>query len=337
MQITIDQAIDRWGEFDSIIDVRSPAEFAHDHLPGAINSPVLNNEERAEVGTLYASSPFDAKKRGAALVARNIAIALETQFMNQPRNWRPLIYCWRGGNRSNAMATIMQRIGWRAHVLTGGYTAYRRHVVGDMARLAEQFQYAVVCGVTGSGKSLYLRQLAAQGYQVLDLEKLAHHRGSLLGNEPIGEQPSQKFFETLIWDQLRHFDPQQEVFVESESKKIGTVQVPDAVITKMRESRCIEITPTLADRVNFLCQDYAHFFEQPDVLVAQLTRLKPLVGGTRLNEWVEAIQAKDWSRLVESLLVHHYDPTYRRSMEKNYAQYGQAEMINQHPAATALI
>lgn len=337
MQITIEEVIQRWNEFDSIIDVRSPAEFALDHLPGAISAPVLSNDQRAEIGTLYASSSFEAKKRGAAFVARNVANALETQFMSQPRDWRPLIYCWRGGNRSNAMATIMQRVGWRAQVLTGGYTAYRRHIVSDLPKLADQFQYAVVCGVTGSGKSLYLRQLAAAGHQVLDLEKLAHHRGSLLGNEPVGEQPSQKYFETLVWAQLRQFDPKKEVFVESESKKIGAVQVPDAVIAKMRDSRCIEITASLAERVDFLCQDYAHFFEQPDLLVAQLTRLKPLVGQTRLDEWLSAIETRDWPRLVESLLVHHYDPTYRRSMEKNYRQYAQAESIAQHPAASALI
>lgn len=333
MQITIDEAINRWGEFDSIIDVRSPAEFAQDHMPGAINAPVLSNQERAEIGTLYASSSFEAKKRGAALVARNIAKALETQFIDQPRSWRPLVYCWRGGNRSNAMATIMHRVGWRTHVLTGGYTAYRRHIVSDLPTRAAQFNYAVVCGVTGSGKSLYLRQLAHDGHQVLDLEQLAHHRGSLLGNEPVGEQPSQKYFETLVWNQLRQFDPSKEVFVESESKKIGAVQVPDGVIAKMRDSRCIEITPTLSERVAFLCQEYAHFFEQPDVLIAQLTRLKPLVGALRLDGWIASIQAKDWAGLVESLLIHHYDPTYRRSMEKNYRRYGQSEIIAAHPGS----
>jgi tRNA 2-selenouridine synthase len=332
VQITVDDAAAQWQTFDDIIDVRSPAEFALDHMPGAINAPALDDAQRADIGTLYARSAFEAKKRGAVLVARNIAHAIDTLFVDKPKSWRPLIYCWRGGNRSNSFGTVMERIGWKVHVVTGGYTAYRRFVVTDLERLANQFQYRVVCGVTGSGKSHYLRMLQAQGEQVLDLEKLAHHRGSLLGSEPAGAQPSQKYFETLVWDALRQFDPARPVVVESESKKIGAVQVPDGVITKMRQSDCIEITPTLEDRVTFLCQEYAHFFETPDVLLAQLTRLKPLVGGTRLAQWQSLIEQQQWPELVESLLVDHYDPTYRRSMEKNYTKYGQATIISTHPA-----
>jgi tRNA 2-selenouridine synthase len=332
MQIAIDDVITQWREFDDIIDVRSPAEWALDHMPGAINAPALTNDERAEIGTLYATSSFDAKKRGAAYVARNIATALETQFADRPRTWRPLIYCWRGGNRSNSFGTVMQRIGWKAHVLTGGYTAFRRFLIADLERLAGCFRYTVVCGVTGSGKSHYLRQLAEQGHQVLDLEMLAHHRGSLLGTEPTGMQPSQKYFETLVWEQLRQFDPTREVVVESESKKIGAVQVPDGVIRRMRESNCIEITPPMSDRVQFLCREYDHFFTQPDLLLAQLTRLKPLVGGQRLDQWSAFIEQQNWPALVTSLLVDHYDPTYRRSMEKNYARYSGAKIISEHPA-----
>lgn len=331
MQISIEEAISCWDDFDDIIDVRSPAEWHADHPPGAINCPVLSNEERAEIGTLYTSSSFEAKKRGAALVAKNIAHALETKFLDRPRTWRPLVYCWRGGNRSNAFATVMHRIGWKVSVLTGGYTAYRRFLIPDLARLAETFQYRVVCGVTGSGKSVYLRQLAAQGHQVLDLEALAHHRGSLLGSEPQGEQPTQKYFETRIWNALRQFNPTKKVFVESESKKIGALQVPDPLITRMRDSKCIELSPPLSDRVAFLCKDYEHFFDQPQLLADQLTKLKPLIGGVRLQSWLDMIQQRQWPQLVESLLAHHYDPTYASSMQKNYAHYLQAEKVSGHP------
>lgn len=333
MQISIESAVAQWSAFDAVIDVRSPDEWAIDHLPGAINVPVLSNAERAEIGLLYQSSPFEAKKRGAALVARNIAHALEARFADQPKHWRPLVYCWRGGNRSGAMATIMQRIGWKVSVLTGGYLAYRRFVIEDLNRLAQACRFTVVCGVTGSGKSLFLRSLQQQGEQVLDLEALAHHRGSLLGSEPLGAQPSQKAFDSAIWNVLRSCDPNRVTYVESESKKIGALQVPDRLIEKMRSADCIELLPSLAERVQFLCQDYAHFFDQPDTLLAQLEKLKALVGGERLAEWQAAIAHRDWETLVESLLLHHYDPTYRRSMEKNYAGYANARRISGHPAS----
>lgn len=334
MQISMASAATEWPAFDTIIDVRSPDEWAIDHLPGAINVPVLSNDERAEIGLLYKSSPFEAKKRGAALVARNIAHALEDRFAQQPRHWRPLVYCWRGGNRSNAMATVMQRIGWRVSVLTGGYLAYRRFVIEDLNRRAEQLRLVVVCGVTGSGKSLFLRGLQQQGEQVLDLEALAHHRGSLLGSEPVGAQPSQKAFDSAIWDVLRRCDPEKLTYVESESKKIGALQVPDRLIDRMRSADCIELIPSLAQRVSFLCQDYAHFFDQPETLLAQLEKLRPLVGGERLAQWQAAIGRRDWEDLVQSLLTHHYDPTYRRSMEKNYSGYARARRISGHPAST---
>lgn len=183
------QDLDR---FDCIIDARSPAEYALDHIPGAINCPVLNNEERATVGTLYKQeSPFAAKKLGAALVAKNIANHLQKHFIHQPREWRPLVYCWRGGERSGAFAHILQRIGWKAQQLQGGYQGYRRQVIADLERWAPLAKFTVICGMTGSGKTRLLQALHGQT-QVLDLEHLAAHRGSVLGGLPNQAQPSQK-------------------------------------------------------------------------------------------------------------------------------------------------
>ncbi len=329
----IDDLIGHWNQFDQIIDVRTPAEFSLDHLPGAINAPVLTNEERVTVGTLYAQSAFDAKRMGAAMVARNIAQAIEAQFHDRPRDWRPLIYCWRGGNRSNAMALVMQKIGWRAEVLDGGYRAYRRSLVQNMAGVVSRFRFRVVCGVTGSRKTHFLRALSAQGHQVLDLEALAHHRGSLLGAEPSGDQPSQKLFETRLWEQLRQFDDQREVLVESESRKIGAVQVPGVLIEAMRQSPCIELEPSLESRVNWLCEDYGHFFQQPETLKNQLSKLKEIVGQSMLDDWHSLVDQREWPRLVESLLVEHYDPTYRRSMKKNYRHYSEAERFTEIPTS----
>lgn len=331
MHITIREAIRNWNRFDAIIDVRSPDEWAADRLPGAINLPVLSNQERAEIGALYAESAFAAKKRGAALVARNIAVALEAALIDKPRQWRPLIYCWRGGNRSQALATVLERVGWKPALLTGGYTAFRRYVIEDLSVQAQRLRYQIVCGVTGSGKSLFLRNARHAGRQVLDLEALAHHRGSLLGSEPTGTQPSQKAFETAIWDQLRQFNESESVLVESESKKIGALQVPTALITQMRAAECIELCPRLEDRVAHLLADYAHFFDQPELLMAQLERLAPLVGLDRLAQWNDSIRRRAWPELVTSLLTHHYDPTYHRSMRKNYSGYAQAKKLQGHP------
>ena len=240
--------------FDEVIDVRSPAEFAEDHVPRARNHPVLDDAERAEVGTLYKQvSPFESKKRGAALVSRNIARHLEETFRSRDRGWRPLVYCWRGGKRSGAMTHVLREVGWQAAQLEGGYKAYRREVVAQLESLPRRFRYVVLCGETGSGKSRLLEALGALDAQVLDLEQFAAHRGSVLGNLPATPQPAQKMFETRLWDALRALDPAAPVFVEAESKKIGQIQVPDALLETMRSGHCIRIEAPLEARVQFLC------------------------------------------------------------------------------------
>lgn len=311
--------------FDTIIDARSPSEYAEDHIPGAINCPVLDDAERARVGTLYKqTNPFEAKKIGATLVARNIAAHIEAQFLDKPRDWKPLIYCWRGGNRSGAMALIFAKIGWPAIQLDGGYKDYRRHVSAALGELAEKFSFKVVCGTTGSGKSRLLQTLAAQGAQVLDLEQLAVHRGSVLGNLPSDPQPSQKMFESRIWDTLRRFDTAQPVFVESESKKVGNLRVPDALMERMRASPCIAVTISVANRVQLLMEDYAHFVVNPASLNTQLDCLVQLHGRETIARWHGMANAGQMETLVAELLEKHYDPAYLRSIGRNFAQYDKA-------------
>src|SRR5262245_35621197 len=226
--------------FDALIDARSPGEYAEDHIPGALSAPVFDDDERAQVGTLYKQvSQFDAKRLGAALLAKNVAQHVETLFKDKPQTWRPLVYCWRGGKRSGAMATILREIGWDATTLQGGYKAYRRWVVAQLEELPSKFQLVVIHGPTGSGKSRLLAALARQGGQVLDLEELAAHRGSVLGGLPDRPQPAQKMFESALLAGLRRLDPARSVFVEGESKKIGELQVPDALIESMRASPCV--------------------------------------------------------------------------------------------------
>ncbi len=313
------------GEFDEIIDVRSPAEFAEDHVPGAVNCPVLSNDERSRVGTLYKQeSPFAAKKLGAALVARNIAGHLEQRFLDKPRTWRPLVYCWRGGKRSGAMAHVLRQVGWHACTLEGGYKSYRRHVVTELAELPRRFAYRVVTGATGSGKSRLLEALAAQGAQVLDLEALAAHKGSVLGGLPDAAQPSQKMFESRLLAVLQRLTFTEPVYVEAESRKIGALQVPEALLETMRASPCLRIEASDAARVAFLIGDYDYFLADPANLKEKLDCLRELQSGEVLSRWNALIDARDWPALVGELLALHYDPLYRRSQGRNYGHFADA-------------
>jgi tRNA 2-selenouridine synthase len=325
--LSFDEILPTLHAFDAIIDARSESEFALDHLPGAINCPVLNDAQRILVGTTYKQvNAFEAKKIGAPLVAHNIAQAIETLWLDKPRDWKPLVYCWRGGNRSGAMVHILARIGWPVVQLDGGYKAYRAHVSAAL-ETPSQLDWRVICGTTGSGKSRLLETLSSIGAQVLDLEQLAAHRGSLLGSLPDEPQPSQKMFETRIWDKLRSFDPALPVFVESESKKVGNLRVPDAVMVAMRASPCISLALARPDRVRLLTQDYSHFVRDPSSLNAQLAHLVPLHGRAKIAAWEALANAGAMAQVVDALLVEHYDPAYLKSIDRNFAQFKDARVV----------
>ena len=316
-------------DFDEVIDVRSPAEFAIDHVPGAVNCPVLSDEERARVGTVYKQvSPFEARKIGAALVANNVAKHLETHFTSRDQRWKPLIYCWRGGKRSGSMTLILREIGWDAASLQGGYQSYRRAMLAQLDELPARFDYRVICGPTGSGKSRLLQTLAAHGAQVLDLEALARHRGSVLGDLPGAAQPAQKMFESLVWGTLRNHDAARPVFVEAESRRIGAVRVPEALLERMRNSSCVRIEAPVAERVRFLIAEYRHFLAEPAWLKAQLSRLTALHSKATVARWIAQIDAGEWEDLVGDLLATHYDPAYLRSMRHNYPGLADAVLLN---------
>lgn len=316
-------------QFDDIIDVRSPSEFSDDHIPGAANFPVLDDEERARVGTIYKQvSAFDAKKIGAALVARNIADHVERHFADKPKNWRPLVYCWRGGSRSGAMTHILNQIGWRAQQLQGGYKAYRSMVLAALQTLPGRFKYRVVCGPTGSGKSRLLAALEESGAQVLDLEGLAAHRGSILGSLPDAAQPPQKLFESRLWEALQKFDPDRPVFVEAESKKIGNLRAPDALLAEMwQNGQCIQVDIAQEQRIALLKEEYRHFLENPAALNEKLGGLAGHHSNSVIVKWQELSTRLAWDELVEELLVKHYDPAYNKSTSKHYAHFAEAVVI----------
>ena len=323
------------------IDVRSPAEFAIDHLPGAVNLPVLTDDERKQVGTLHAQdSAFAARRMGAALVARNIAHIVDTHCATMPRDWAPVIYCWRGGKRSASLAHVLNEIGWRAMQLEGGYRTWRRHVVDALTSTPSRFRYVVVCGLTGSGKSRLLAALNEEGAQVLDLEQLARHRGSLLGDLPGDPQPSQKAFDTDLLTTFARFDPALPVYVESESRKIGAIQVPDALLDAMRVAACVRVDTPKALRVALLKDEYSHFIADPASLADKLMPLVPVHGRKVIERWMAAAATGDFETLVDELLVTHYDPTYGRSILRNFPRHAEALRLTPHaidlPAFRAL-
>ena len=333
-------AVTALAEYPDRIDVRSPTEFAEDHVPLASNHPVLDDAERARIGTLYASSPFAARKLGAAIVARNIASMLETAFAELPREWRPLVYCWRGGQRSRALTQVLHEVGWRAVQLEGGYRAYRRHVVAELTRVPQRFAYVVICGLTGTGKSRLLAALAAVGAQTLDLEGIARHRGSLLGDLPGEPQPSQKSFETQLVDALGRLDPSRPVYVESESRRIGSVQMPDALLAAMRVGRALTLRTPPEKRVALLKAEYAHFLDDPALLGTCLRPLTALYGKATIARWEAMAAGAGWDSLIAELLEAHYDPTYARSLDRNFPAVASSRVVEAReitPAAFAAL
>ncbi|MEO1974959.1 MAG: tRNA 2-selenouridine(34) synthase MnmH [Paracoccaceae bacterium] len=300
--------------FDTVIDVRSPAEFAEDHVPGAISLPVLDNEERARVGTIYKQqSPFLARKLGAALVFRNAAGHIEGPLSHHDGGWRPLVYCWRGGQRSGAFEWMLKEIGWRAEKIDGGYRTYRRLVTKALYEDSLPHRFIQLGGYTGTAKTALLPRLAARGVQVIDLEGLARHRGSLLGDMP-GGQPSQKGFETELALALSKLDPARPVVVEAESSKVGQILVPPSLWAGMKAARWIEVGAPLEARAVYLDAAYDDILSDGDRLKAQLDPLRYHRGHALVDSWGALIDAGERIALCRSLAADHYDPAYEKSM-----------------------
>lgn len=322
--------------FSAVIDARSPGEFALDHLPHAVNWPSLNDDERQQVGTQYKQiSAFEARKQGAAMVARNIAAHLDRHMPGLPREWKPLVYCWRGGQRSGALALVLSQIGFEVRVLQGGYRAFRQHVVSALEDAGAGLRFEVLCGKTGSGKSRLLQSLRAAGAQVLDLEGLACHRGSVLGALPHAPQPSQKRFETLLWKALRQFDVNRPVFVESESRLVGQLRLPQRLLERVRSGRCWRVDMPDSARVALLSEDYAHLASNPHLLCDRLSGLRELRGAVTVQAWCDLAHAGRIAELVEQLLHVHYDPIYMQSMAKNFLGFDQATPVTLPSGAQA--
>jgi tRNA 2-selenouridine synthase len=322
-------AIDQIAAFDTVIDARSPSEFALDHLPGAINCPVLDDDERRIVGTLYKQQgAFEARRVGGAMVASNLAQYLRGQFHDKPATWRPLVYCWRGGLRSGSMVQWLRLVGWDAQQLAGGYKRFRGHVIAQIEAIAPQLPLRVLCGPTGSAKTALLHALAAQGAQVLDLEGLAVHKGSVLGKVPGAAQPSQKRFETQLAMQLQALDLSRPVFVEAESRKIGQISLPTPLLERLRASPCVEIVASPEVRLAYLLRDYVYLGDDGPRLADTLVQLHGLQANETITRWQAWALAGELRPLFAELMSLHYDPLYTRSQNGNYQRLRSAAQVN---------
>ena len=299
--------------FDTLIDVRSPAEFAEDHIPGAINLPALSNEQRAKVGTIYKQiSAFDGRKIGAGMVIRNVADHIDGPLMGKDGSWRPLVYCWRGGQRSGVFSSLLSEIGWRSDNIKGGYTTFRRLVKASLYDDPLAHRFVLLDGYTGTAKTEILPRLAARGVQTIDLEGLACHRGSLLGGMP-GGQPSQKAFETGFAAALAKLDPTRPVVVEAESSKIGRIALPASVWAAMLAAPRIVIHAPEAARAAYLAKAYREVIADPVSVARKLEPLRRLRGHATVERWIALSKAGALVDLSRALMADHYDPSYHKS------------------------
>lgn len=297
--------------FDDIIDVRAPAEYAEDHLPGAISLPVLDDAERAKVGTIYKQvSPFTARKIGAALVAANASRHLQGPLADKPGGWRPLVYCWRGGQRSGSFASILSQIGWRVELIAGGYKAWRALVVHALYDQPFPAPVVVLDGNTGTAKTEVLNLLPAHGVQVLDLEGLANHRGSLFGG--LGPQPSQKAFESRLAMAIAALDPARPVVIEAESSKVGNCRLPPEIWKAMTAAPRVSLSASLPERARYLTRAYADMVADPETLIRVIDQLRPVQPADRIAEWQAQAGQGDFAALAQGLMQHHYDPRYEK-------------------------
>jgi len=318
--MTKHKVIKKWNnkKFDTIIDVRSPLEFAEDHIVGAINCPVLSDLERQKVGTIYKKeSSFKAKIIGSSLTAKNIAFHIENNFMEKKGSWQPLIYCWRGGQRSKAFSIVLSEVGWRTNQLKGGYKEYRNQVINFLDNIGPKLKITLISGKTGSAKTKILKSIENEGGQILDLEGLANHKGSLLGKIPDLIQPSQKFFESLIFNKIQKLNLKDKIYIEAESSKIGNIHIPKSIWKKMIKSPRIEISANVELRAKFLVNDYDYMCNDPTLINPIIKGLKNRLSKKLFDEWTNLIDKKKWFDLTKSFLENHYDPSYSSNTIKN--------------------
>jgi len=288
-----------------LLDARSEGEFEQGHIPGAVSFPILNNEERKLVGTCYKQKGHQAAViLGYELVGPKFKQFVAHAYHNYIGQ-EIYIHCWRGGLRSQIMSNLLSSAGFKVHLLKGGYKTYRQEVLNF---LAKDFEFEVLGGLTGSGKTYVLDELENRGAQVLNIEKLANHKGSAFGSLGQNPQPSQEHFENLSFEELRKFNFENPVWVEDESRLIGKLQVPTQIYKGIRNSFVYFLEYTFEDRLEHIIKDYGCF--DKELLIERTKQIKKRMGDLLNRTAVEAIENGDLRAWAE-IVLSHYDKQYR--------------------------
>ena len=298
-----------------LIDVRSPAEYAEATIPGALNVPILDDDERAEIGTLYRQvGKQDARRCGVSLVAPKLpALIAQVAAARAPNSPPVVVFCWRGGMRSRAMTQFLELAGIPARQLAGGHKAFRS-VVRSFFECGSWGRLLVLRGLTGVGKTRLLHRLAADGYPVIDLEGLANHRGSAFGHLGLPVQPSQQLFEAMLWDALRRVLPGGYALAEGESRHIGRLALPLRVHQSLQREVSIWVEAPLAARVQNILADYPARDDLRQEFAGPIRALKERLGRQAVSELLGLLEQGAWEELVRELMVGYYDPLYRHTL-----------------------
>jgi len=313
-----------------IIDARTPLEFDEDHLPGAINVPILTNEERVEIGTIHKQiGPQQARIRGLELTCgRFPAIVAE---IAEKAGGRPVLtYCWRGGLRSKSIAILLEATGYPVVQLRGGYKAFRAQVISFFENFTPPAPLIVIHGMTGIGKTTFINGLDRNSWNMIDLEGLACHRGSAFGSLGLDQSLSQKRFDTLLWDIFRKARPDLPIVLEGESQRIGRIMLPGRLYEVMASSCKVWCHASLETRVKRLADEYAHP-EYREAMAGALSRISKKLGGVRYQEMMQMLENWDVTGLSRGLIEHYYDKLYYKhrpwapAFELNLEDYAAAE------------
>lgn len=293
-----------------VIDVRSPGEFACGHIPGAVNIPLFDDSQRAEVGTIYRQGGnLKAVLRGIDLAAPEMSLKLKGA-LSLARDGRVLVHCWRGGMRSEAMAWLFSMGGITPSLLEGGYKSYRNFILEE---LAKPRRYILLGGLTGSGKTHILQHLAFENHQVTDLEGIASHKGSAFGALGQPSQPSTEHFANLLHHSLSEMNPERHIWLEDESRNIGTVFMPDSFFGRMQESPVVALMMSIETRLPRLLEEYSAF--PPELIRASVLKISRRLGGEKTKEAIAAVDRNDFSTAIR-ITLEYYDRTYRYGLSK---------------------
>ncbi|MEG2539708.1 MAG: tRNA 2-selenouridine(34) synthase MnmH [Clostridium sp.] len=291
-----------------LIDVRSPGEFKKATIPGAINLPLFTDEEREEIGTVYVQECRDKAKRLGVVAASKKLPEIYDRIQQLQKEYKSLIFlCERGGMRSSSIVSLLTSVGVNAFKVLGGYKGYRAYINESLKEVMNGVNFVVIHGNTGVGKTKILKKLEEKGYDVLDLEGCANHRGSLLGSVGIGRQNSQKMFESLVYETLKN-RKSNTVFVEAESKRIGYVFVPEHIHNAMRDGVHINVISCIESRVDNILEDYV--YDNNDELIESVDKLSKYISAKNIEEYKSKILGGLYREVIEDLMIKYYDPMY---------------------------